>query len=196
MNDADPGRCLGQSVTAWLAAALIPLTGCLAVVWGLGAEPLRLAAGLALAFGGVAVLAAVLLTRRLVRRLAAARQETAALRERVQACGRLAAVGEQAAGVAHEINNPVAIMMEEAGWALDILDGEDFAEPGNLAEMRRALTQIRVQGARCKEINRLLLTYARKPDDALSNTDINALIEQLLALSGARARAAKVRLAA
>lgn len=192
MNEPRAGRFLARGVTAWLAAALIPLGGCLAVVWGLAPEVLRPVAVAACLIGGAAAVAAVLLTRRLAWRLAADRQEVAGLREQVVASGKLAAVGEQAAGVAHEINNPVAIMMEEAGWVLDILDGDDFAAPDNVAEMRRALTQIRVQGARCKEITHLLLTYARKPDDACGNTDINALIEQLLALSGRRARAAKV----
>ena len=36
--------------------------------------------------------------------------------------GRLASIGELAAGIAHEINNPVAIMVQEAGWIDDLLE--------------------------------------------------------------------------
>ena len=194
MNEGFADRVLARAATAWLAAAIVPLGGCLAVLWGFGPEVLRPAAAVACAGGAVALAASVLFTRRLVRHMAAGRQEAAELRRQVAASGKLAAVGEQAAGIAHEVNNPVAIMMEEAGWVLDILDGDDFAAPDNVAEMRRALTQIRVQGARCREINHLLLTYARTPDDACASTDLNALIEQLVALSASRARAAKVKL--
>ncbi|WP_246198158.1 sensor histidine kinase [Solidesulfovibrio aerotolerans] len=193
MNEPCADPVLARTATAWLAAAVIPLGGCLALVWGLGPEILAPVAAVAGAGGCVALAVAVLRTRRLTRHMTALCQEAAALRQQVVASGKLAVVGEQAAGVAHEINNPVAIMMEEAGWVLDILDGDDFATPDNLAEMRRALTQIRVQGARCKEITHLLLTYARKPDDACSNTDLNALITQLVALSGSRAKAARVQ---
>jgi len=194
LSEPRAAALMARCVTAWLAASLLFLGGCLAALWGLGPESARPMVAVACLAGGLALAVAVIRSRRLARHLAALRQEASALKEQVYACGRLAAIGEQAAGVAHEINNPVAIMMEEAGWALDILDGDDFDSPDNLAEMRRALTQIRVQGARCKEINSLLLTYARKPEDASLDTDINALIEQLLALSSVRTRAAKVSL--
>ena len=51
---------------------------------------------------------------------------------------KLATVGHLAAGMAHEINNPVAIMVEEAGWIQDLLAEDDPATADNLAEIHVA----------------------------------------------------------
>jgi two-component system NtrC family sensor kinase len=149
------------------------------------------------ALGGLGiVVAAVLLARRMVGRIAAADAERDALNDQVIEAGKLASVGELAAGIAHEINNPVAIMMEEAGWVADILSDDDFASPANLAEMRRALDQVRVQGARCKEITHKLLSFARKTDSRLRELDVNDLAAEMAELSEKRARYVNVRLRA
>ena len=142
------------------------------------------------------VLAAVVLARRMVGRIAAADAERDALNDQVIEAGKLASVGELAAGIAHEINNPVAIMMEEAGWVMDILADDDHDSPDNLAEMRRALDQVRVQGARCKEITHKLLSFARKTDSRLRELDINDLAAEMAELSEKRARYVNVRLRA
>ncbi len=92
-----------------------------------------------------------------------------------------------AAGVAHEINNPVAIMVEEAGWIGDLLE-EDPDCSQNLDEFRRALDQIKNQGKRCKEITQKLLSFARKSDGAIQEVNLNDLLEELLGLSAQRAK--------
>ncbi len=145
--------------------------------------------------GGLGILlAAVVLARRMVGRIATADAERDLLNEQVIEAGKLASVGELAAGIAHEINNPVAIMMEEAGWVTDILADEDRGSPSNLEEMRRALEQIRVQGARCKEITHKLLSFARKTDSRLKELDINDLVAEMAELTEKRARYVNVRL--
>jgi len=73
-------------------------------------------------------------------------------------------VGELAAGIAYEINNPVAIMVEEAGWMGDLLEEEEFRKNDNQAEFERAIKQIQTQGKRCKEITHKLLNFARQTD--------------------------------
>jgi len=73
---------------------------------------------------------------------------------------KLASIGLLATGVAHEINNPVAIMIEESGWIEDLLEEDEFRESRNLEEFNRALKQIHTQGQRCKEITRKLLSFA------------------------------------
>ncbi len=103
--------------------------------------------------------------------------------------GKMASIGELAAGIAHEINNPVAIMVEEAGWMNDLLEEDEaLSNSPNLAEFKRALSQIRTQGARCREITHKMLRFARKSDLRIQDVHINALIQEVVALSDKRAR--------
>ncbi|MDQ1238427.1 MAG: two-component system, NtrC family, sensor kinase, partial [Thermodesulfobacteriota bacterium] len=107
----------------------------------------------------------------------------------------LASLGELAAGIAHEINNPVAIMVEEAGWMEDHLKEEETLQQSeNLDEFKRALNQIRVQGRRCKEITHKLLSFARKTDPTVKNVNLNELIEDVVALSEQRAKYSGVKI--
>jgi len=107
---------------------------------------------------------------------------------------RLASIGMLATGVAHEINNPVAIMIEESGWIEDLLEEEEFQSSKNLKECNRALKQIHTQGNRCKEITRKLLSFARKTDSDVQTAYLNDIIEEVVRLSLKRTKHAGVKL--
>jgi two-component system NtrC family sensor kinase len=143
--------------------------------------------------GGLGIITmAFLLSRRMVNRIARADREKQMMNKQVVETGKLASVGELAAGIAHEINNPVAIMVEEAGWIEDILEDEEFQESENLDEFIRALEQIRTQGRRCKEITHKLLHFARKTDSRIQEVQINDLIGELVELSAQKAKYSNV----
>ena len=139
--------------------------------------------------GGLAILTmALFLSKRVVRQIASADQEKQVVDEQIVETGKLASIGELAAGIAHEINNPVAIMVEEAGWIGDLLEEEEFKESENLDEFKRALSQINTQGKRCKEITSKLLTFARKTDSRITEVYINELLQEMVSLSSQRAK--------
>jgi two-component system, NtrC family, sensor kinase len=140
------------------------------------------------------VVTAYFLSRRMVNRIAQSDQEKEMITEQVVETGKLASVGELAAGIAHEINNPVAIMVEEAGWIEDLLEEEEFKDGENLDEFQRALHQIRTQGKRCKEITHKLLSFARKTDSRIQDVQLNDVIEELIALSAQRAKYSNVEI--
>ncbi len=145
--------------------------------------------------GGIAIVTlAVWMSGKMVRRIAAADREKEVMNQQVIETGKLASVGELAAGIAHEINNPVAIMVEEAGWLQDMLADGACRSAEDIAEFERALKQIRAQGRRCKEITHKLLSFARKTDSRIEDFEIGPLIEEVVSLSAQRAKYSNVEL--
>lgn len=137
---------------------------------------------------------AIRFSARLVQTLKKKEAEKQIMNRQVIETGKLASIGELAAGIAHEINNPVAIMVEEAGWIGDLLGDEDPAKIKNILEFTSSLNQIRTQGQRCKEITRKLLTFARKSDNSSERLQMNDMIREILPLCEPRARYAQVSL--
>jgi len=137
------------------------------------------------------IVTAFLVSGRMVRRIALLDQENEMMNQQVIETGKLATVGELAAGIAHEINNPVAIMVEEAGWVQDLL-ADGTGEFKNLEEFKRALQQIETQGRRCKEITHKLLSFARKTDSRVQTVQINDLIMEVVDLLSQKSRYANV----
>ncbi len=145
--------------------------------------------------GGLGIVGtSVFLSRRMVQRIARADREKEMMNEQVIEAGKLASVGELAAGIAHEINNPMAIMVEEAGWIEDLLQEEEFKEGANLDEFKRAVKQIKIQGKRCKEITHKLLSFARKTDPAVKVVQLNDLVEEIVALCEQRAKYSNIHI--
>ncbi len=137
---------------------------------------------------------AIFLSRKMVTQIRNSDLEKEMMNEQIIEAGKLASLGELAAGIAHEINNPVAIMVEEAGWMGDILEEEEFRESENLEEYQRALKQIKNQGLRCKEITHKLLSFARKIDSRIQDIQLNSIIEEVVELSEKKARYGNVEI--
>jgi len=78
-------------------------------------------------------------------------------RKRMAETAKLAALGELGKGVAHEINNPVHIMVNEVGWIEDLLE-EIPMNADTDKQIRNSLQLIREQATRCKTITSKLLT--------------------------------------
>ena len=146
--------------------------------------------------GALGIIAtSLVMSQRLIRRISQADAEKAQadkevdlMSQQVIETGKLASIGELAAGIAHEINNPVAIMIEEAGWVEDLLEEAPPATGENREELSRALQQIKTQGRRCKEITHKLLSFARKTDSRVTEISINALLDEIVYLSSQRAK--------
>ncbi|MBF0411456.1 MAG: GHKL domain-containing protein [Desulfamplus sp.] len=144
---------------------------------------IRLTALIAFTVGGIAIIAmAMILSQRMVARIVKSEGEKEMMNQQVIEHGRLAALGEMAAGIAHEINNPVAIMVEEAGWIKDLLAEEEFQKSENLEEFTRALDQIRKQGLRCRDITHKLLSFARPAESGNHIININEMIAETVNL--------------
>jgi len=82
--------------------------------------------------------------------------------------GKLAVLGRLAEGVAHEISNPVNIMMQKAGWASELLEDPSFAACPDLPEVRAELEAIVNQGRRCKTVVGRLMKLGGRIDPRAS----------------------------
>ncbi len=85
---------------------------------------------------------------------------------------KMASLGVLSSEVAHEINNPLGVIL---GYAAHLENKMNPDDPGF-----KYIQEIKRESKRCKNIVQDLLSYARVPKPALEETDINALIEQIV----------------
>ncbi|MCD4717468.1 MAG: PAS domain S-box protein [Desulfobacterales bacterium] len=91
---------------------------------------------------------------------------------------RLAEIGRIASGVAHEINNPLAIISEISGWAGAVVSDAKGLSEEDREELETAARRIGEQTDRCKAITLQLLSFARGSGPAIASFDIHSLIKK------------------
>jgi two-component system NtrC family sensor kinase len=132
-----------------------------------------------LAVSSIVILAVVLVaSRKLVRRIQEADMARASLFHKMEYTNKLASLGRLAAGVSHEINNPLAIINEKAGLLADLVKmGEDFPRREKTLSL---LDSILKSVERCSTVTHRLLGFAKHMDVQSETIDVDGLLREVL----------------
>ncbi len=98
---------------------------------------------------------------------------------------KLAAIGELASNVAHEINNPLTSIL---GYAELIKDESD------LDLIMSDIEIIQAESLRARDIVKQLLEFSRKKPLELKWTDVNALLQDVLKLASVKIKSTQIRI--
>ncbi|MGG1575801.1 ATP-binding protein [Fictibacillus sp. NRS-1165] len=88
--------------------------------------------------------------------------------------GKLAAIGEMAAGIAHELNSPLTAILGNSQLLLRNITSSDPSFT--------LLNDIKNCGNRCKQIIKSLLTFSRQDEYVFDSCSLNEAVEQVLNL--------------
>lgn len=102
------------------------------------------------------------------------------LQARLRTVERLAEMGRLAGGIAHEINNPLAVIQEIVGWARTLLGEEKLLPDSFREEMEKILTDILEQTRRGRTITHQLLGFVREVPPSLEMVDLVDVVRRVL----------------
>ncbi len=117
-------------------------------------------------------------SNRFVKLLKESDLRTAQILHEIEYTNKMASIGRLAAGVSHEINNPLSIINENAGMIQDILQkGGDFP---NKDKVLRCVNSIFKSVERCAKITHQLLGFARRMEPKFEQISLSELINEVV----------------
>jgi len=148
--------------------------------------------GIGIASALVIVLTVFFAARLMVKKLVEADRAVCEMNAQLVQSDKLAAMGKMAASVAHEVNNPLAVISEKTGWCMDLLDEEEFRQSKNSDEFRRSLQKIDEHVDRARKVVHNMLGFARRMEPRTEDVDINEVIDQTISLLENYARTSNI----
>lgn len=149
--------------------------------------------------GGIALIFMVsnLLMQQLINRLQASDERRVAVFAQMEHNQKLSSIGRLAAGVAHEVNNPLAVIYEKAGLAQDLLNMGKVCGDGKDKERLSALLEsIESTVERARGITHRLLGFARRMEANRQTLHIEEVISETLGFLEREAKNRGVKLEA
>jgi two-component system NtrC family sensor kinase len=125
--------------------------------------------------------ATLFVTSRLIHQIEVADRERDLMYRDVIRSAKLASLGEMASGLAHEINNPLAVMSAEHTNVDDQLT-ETFLPDRVRAMVDQSLTRLRRQVERCRDITSKMLQFGRSAETNLGATDVVPVLQEVVGL--------------
>jgi len=129
------------------------------------------------------------LNKDLARRVEEKTEEITKHVQSLELAERLATLGKVASGIAHEINNPLGIILNR----IECMEA-DAARSPIPAEVRRDLQAVRAQAERILRVTKSILTFSRGSLSTLKPVDINCVVRSCVAIAGERVSALSVGL--
>jgi two-component system NtrC family sensor kinase len=108
-------------------------------------------------------------------------EDVSAAQEQVMRTEKLASLGKLAATIAHEINNPLAVVLTYIRLMLKLIAREHFT-PGRLEDINRYLATMEAETSRCGEVVKNLLAFARQSQVDMRANSIPEIIDRTLPL--------------
>ncbi len=119
------------------------------------------------------------------REIAATLRQLSATQEELIQAGKMAAVGTLIAGLSHELNNPVAIILMKAQLLMRQREAQGSRDE---AALHKALLSIEAQANRCSGLVRALLEHSRRKPISREPCDVRAALDRALDICAPQAR--------
>jgi two-component system NtrC family sensor kinase len=139
------------------------------------------------------LIVSVLITRHMITIVKRRDAEADRLNDQLMQAGKLASIGELSAGVAHEINNPLAIILTERQLLLDAANHFPMSGPEFKEQFDDSLSQVDIQIQRCKRITQNLLRFSRRTESLIETVDLNAFMREVVDLMDREARSSGIK---
>ena len=97
------------------------------------------------------------------------------MEQQMIATERLASLGTLAAGVAHEINNPLAIIRESAGWMRQLFAREELKNIPRHGDFTKALDKVEKSVERASRITHQLLGFVGKSESTCFGSEFDGI---------------------